>query len=233
MSSFQKYDYSNYWEDSLKKREEYYSRIYSKIRRFYKTKPGESILDVAGGNGQLSNYLGFKKVTLLDISDSGIKIARKKFKYKAKKSDLLNESWPIREKYFDIAICNEFLEHVSFPSLILSRINSCLKKRGTLYVAGPNMTPDGVHHVKRITWSYLNQILLENGFKIVASIIVPKFLTLTFSEISFSKKPKDNLKIFFGAFLGIFFSKKTKFKLAKIFPNFFGGFYHIKAEKIN
>ena len=227
------YDYDKYWLNSLKERTDYYEQLYGHVKQFYKFGNGKSVLDVAGGSGQLANYFGLRNVTLIDISDSGLKLAKNKFGFNVKKCDLIRDVWPIQNEKFDFVICNEFLEHIYFPSIVLSEINKSLKKNGTLYLGQPNMTPDGKHHVKKITYSYLKFILKENGFKIVDSIIPPKIISARFSEIKKDLGLKTNLKLFSGAFIGLFLSRKMQFIVAKMLPDLFGGFYHIKAKNIN
>jgi len=227
-----KYDYEDYWEDSEEERKEYYENLYSNVKDFYNFQKDKKVLDVAGGSGQLSHYFGLKKVTLIDVSDSGLEIAKKRFHFDTKKCDLVKEPWPTREENYDFALCNEFLEHIYHPSIVLCEINKSLKKGGILYIGQPNMKPDGEHHVRRINHRYLKFILKENGFKINEEIIFPKIIISKFSEIKSNKSLIVNAKIFIGATIGIFMTSKLKFTLAKKFPNILGRFYHIKAEKI-
>ncbi|MBS3087462.1 class I SAM-dependent methyltransferase [Candidatus Pacearchaeota archaeon] len=227
------YDYENYWENSIEGRKAYYDNLYGLVKKFYNFGKGKEVLDVAGGSGQLSDYFGLKNVTLIDVSDSGLKLARNKFGFKTIKCDLMRDSWPTRDGNYDFVICNEFLEHIHFPSIVLSEINKSLKKNGILYLGQPNMTPDGEHHVRRINYSYLKCILEENGFEIVDNIIAPKIISARFSDIRKDISFVTKLKLFIGASLGLFLSKKMQFLIAKMFPNFLGGFYHIKAKKIN
>jgi len=201
-----KYNYENYWEDSEEERKRYYDNLYSKVKDFYNFQKDKKVLDVAGGSGQLSNFFGLKKVTLIDISDSGLQIAKKRFHFNIRKCDLVKESWPTRGKKYDYVLCNEFLEHIHHPSIILCEINESLKEGGILYIGQPNMRPDGEHHVRRINYSYLKFILGENGFKI---------------KIKSTKSTMVNIKIFIGATIGIFIPNKLKYSLAKKFPNVF------------
>ena len=225
-----KYDYKDYWEDSEEERKRYYENLYSKVKSFYQFPKNKKVLDVAGGSGQLSNFFGIKKVTLIDVSDSGLEIAKKRFHFDTRKCDLVKDSWPTRGEKFDFALCNEFLEHIYHPSIVLCEINKSLRKGGILYLGQPNMTPDGEHHVRRINYDYLKLILKENGFEIKKEVIVPKIISSKFSEINKTKSPLTNIKILVGALMGIFIP--NKFAVAKRFPNIFGGFYHIMAEKI-
>ncbi|MGK0209342.1 MAG: 2-polyprenyl-3-methyl-5-hydroxy-6-metoxy-1,4-benzoquinol methylase [Patescibacteria group bacterium] len=227
------YDYEDYWEDSEEERVGYYKNLYGKIRKFYNINQNERVLDVAGGSGQMSNYFNLKNVSVIDISDSGLKIAKNKYGYKTFKCDLLQEAWNTRGEEFDVAICNEFLEHIYFPATVLHEINKSVKKGGILYIGQPNMTPDGEHHVRRINYSYLKFILEESGFKIKKQIIVPKIISSKFSEIKKGQSISTKIKIGLGAFIGLFLTKKMKFYIARKIPNTIGGFYHIKAIKVN
>ena len=226
------YDYKNYWENSEEERKKYYKNLYSHAKNFYKFPKGKKVLDIAGGSGQLSNFFGAKNVTLIDVSDSGLEIAKNKFNFKVAKCNLIKEPWPTRGEKYDIVLCNEFLEHIHHPSMILSEINKSLKKGGTLYIGQPNMKPDGEHHIRRVNYNYLKFILRENGFKITEEIIVPKVIISKFSEINSNNPILTNTKLFIGATIGIFIPNKLKFIFAKKIPNILGGFYHIKAEKI-
>jgi 2-polyprenyl-3-methyl-5-hydroxy-6-metoxy-1,4-benzoquinol methylase len=227
------YDYDNYWVDSEIERKKYYENLYNHVKSFYKFKKDARVLDVAGGSGQLSNFFGLKNVTLIDISSSGLEHARKNYGFESYKCDLLNDSWPTRGKKYDYILCNEFLEHIYYPSIVLNEINKSLKKGGILYLGQPNMKPDGEHHLRRISYSYLQFILKENGFEIIDDIIVPRLILTRFKDIRADDKFILKIKKFIGAFVGSILSRKLKFYLARKMPNLLGQFYHIRVKKVN
>ena len=230
-----KYNYDDYWENpkfNIKTRKPYYDKIYGSAKKKYSFNQEDEIADIAGGNGFFANYLGVKNCTLLDVSDSGLKIARDSFGYNAVKCDLVNGEWPVKNNSFDIVICNEFLEHVWHPSIALSKINKILKKGGKIYIGQPNVAPDGSHHVRHIKYGYLKFILEENGFKIKKVRINTKIINLKFSNLENTQTKKVRLKIIIGSIISLFVSKKMAHILTYKFPDVFGGFYHIEAVKV-
>ena len=49
---------------------------------------GNKILDIGGGNGHFSHFIGAKNVTIIDVSDSGLNFASQKFGFQTIKNDL-------------------------------------------------------------------------------------------------------------------------------------------------
>jgi len=210
------YDYSDYWNNQYERRKKYYHNIYSSVISFYNIPSKEMILDVGGGNGQLANFFGAKKVFLVDISNSGLIFAKKHFKYKTKKLNFLGE-WNIKKK-FSCALCMEVLEHFKDPDKILKKISNILKSGGVLYISVPNMKPDRQHHFNRIHLRKLKKILVKNNFIIKDFIVVSRFQKMKINSI------KSFLYCVGFYFLG-------KFNLERKFPSILGKFYHIKAIK--
>lgn len=226
------YNYEDYWAGEYDKRRKtfYYENLYGEVKKFFKFKPKDKILDIAGGNGHFASFIGIKKATIMDISESGLEFARKKFGYKTIKQNVY-ERWKIKENSFDVCFCNELLEHLKFPSLIIAEAYRVLKRGGILYVGQPNMHPDGEHHLKKIDLRYLKKILEENGFKIERYIIKPKYINNKLKNFSKKNSAKSNLGVIFGFLLGLFINKKCGERISKMFPNFFGGFYYLCARK--
>ena len=224
------YDYSRYWEGKYDKRKSYYVKLYLKVKSFYKIPNKSKVLDVGGGNGQFSNFIGAKNVTILDISETGLKFAKKKFKFKIIKKDI-RKKWNLTSKNYDIVFCNEVLEHVLDPEFIISEIAKIIKKKGILYIAQPNMKPDGEHHLTRIHFNYLKKILEKNKFKIQEYISIPRLL----DNFSYLKNDEPLIKkfiLFMENITFLFIPKKLKYGLAYRFPSLIGSFYHVKARKI-
>lgn len=226
------YNYEDYWEREYENREKkgYYENLYEGVKKFFRIKPSDNVLDIAGGNGQFSNFIGAKNVTIIDISGSGLKFAKRKFGYKTLKQDVYKR-WKVKEESFDVCLCNEILEHLKFPSLIIAEACRVLKKEGTLYIGQPNMFPDGLHHLRRISLKYLKIILKENGFKIEECLVKPKYIDNKLKNIAKKNPVRTNVAIFLGSLLGTAMGKKIKRRLAYFSPNLLGGFYYIKAKK--
>jgi len=226
------YDYTKYWEGEFERRKKlkYYEKLYNKYKDFYKFNKSDKIIDIGGGNGHFLHFFGIKKATIIDISDSGLKFAKQKFGYETIKCNLYDR-WPVKENYYDIAFCMEVLEHLRYPSLVIAEVYKVLKRGGILYIGQPNMKPDGKHHVKRIHFKYLKELLEENGFIIEDYIICPGFLTNKLSNLKNTESIRKKLLIIVGSILNIMTTYSTKNYLAYKIPYMFGGFYHVKARK--
>ena len=228
-----KFNYSKYWKGEFERRKKnrYYEKLYDKYRKFYKFKKNDNIIDIGGGNGHFMHFLRIKSATILDISESGLEFAGRKFGYTTIKNDLYNR-WKVKEEYYDIAFCMEVLEHLEYPSLVIAEAYRILKKGGILYIGQPNMKPDGKHHVRRIHFKYLKNLLEENGFLVEEYIISPGLLTNDISKLKSTKSLRKKIIIIVGSILNLITTKYIKKLLAYTFPYVFGGFYHIKARKV-
>jgi len=229
------YNYENYWQGEFERREKegYYQKLYGNVKDFYKFAKSDKIVDVGGGNGQLANFLGAKNVTVVDISNSGLKFAKEKFGFQIIKQDL-SEKLKLTDNHFDVALCCEVLEHLKDPSFVLGEINRVLKKERILYIGQDNMRPDGKHHLQRIHFRYLVNLLKENNFKVVNYIIVSGFLTNKFSNLkkSYNDSLRKTAVIITGSILNLLLPKSFKRFLTNNFPRYFGGFYYVKAKKM-
>ena len=200
------FDYSDYWKDERLVRNEtgYYQKRYDSIKSFFNFTKTDRVLDIGGGAGLFMEYLGIKNATILDISDSGLEIARERG-FLIQKGNI-QERFDLPKNTFDIAFCCEVLEHLDYPNKTLSEINNILKEDGVLYVAQPNMKTDGKHHVRRFKLEELKQDIKKCGFSIEAVEFVPAF------------------------FLD-FLNPKIAYKLAKWIPDRFALFFVIKARR--
>lgn len=142
-------DYADYWEGSWEAREKrrYYQRLYDPLRHRLVVPEDAKVLDIGGGDGHLMYYLNVKKADILDISDSGIDIARSKG-YCTIKGDIENP-FPTPANTYDAAFCFEVFEHVHKAEVAASEALKTLRPGSVFYVGQPNMRADGVHHVRR------------------------------------------------------------------------------------
>lgn len=95
-------------------------------------------LDYGCGNGWFANWLagrGFKP-TGIDISPSGIEVARRSFPDVAFSNDVSAESLA-RLGPFHLATCIEVIAHCYRPSEELARIHECLEPGGRLILSTP------------------------------------------------------------------------------------------------
>ncbi len=167
--------YKNYWVGEKESRIQrgYYDRLYARIRHRLIVSPAERVLDVAGGNGQLLQYLGIRNADLLDISDSGLAAARAAG-FGTVRGDI-EKRFPIAENTYAAAFLFEVLEHLHAPLRTLAEIHHVLKPGGILYIGQPNMRADGVHHVRRYYPGELISDLKKCGFAVEWIDYVPAY----------------------------------------------------------
>jgi 2-polyprenyl-3-methyl-5-hydroxy-6-metoxy-1,4-benzoquinol methylase len=228
------YDYTNYWADEFEKRKSsrYYENLYDNIKDDLKVSNDYDVLDVGGGNGQVMYYLDYNPVfyslSILDISDSGLKFAKEKLGYHTIKGDV-TKRFPITEESFDVAYCLEVLEHLDMPNKTLCEIHDVLKPGGLLFVSVPNFKPDGIHHKKRWLYAELCDDLKKCGFDILWFRNIPRF-TLSYKQII--NKPATTIEkaiMIIGHTL--FPTKKIRNFLAEKMPDHFVSMYIIKCKK--
>lgn len=224
--------YKNYWTQdvSVREKRQYYQKLYQHL--YSKLKPAEDnrILDVAGGNGQFLHYLDIRKADVIDISESGLSVA-KKFGYHTIFANI-EERFPIPSQNYDVVFCCEVLEHLHFPNKTLSEINNTLKANGVLFLCQPNMKPDGVHHVRRYKLNELKNDLKKTGFDIEWIDYTPAYSVREaivhdiFSNPSLFRRGVQliNLTLSFLPF-------KIRYELARICPDRFALLFVIKARK--
>jgi len=142
-----------------------------------KTRP--QILDLGCGRGaKISNLEKRGNVIGIDISADFIKYCQQLFpKYVFKVMDGLNLEFS--KDTFDEVYCQDVIEHVDNPDLLLKNISKVLKSNGTLYLDIPyfqsekllttfNPTyPNQVHHQTIFPFSKIINILNDNNFKII------------------------------------------------------------------
>ncbi len=226
--------YKDYWVDETQKRNKraYYERLYSHIRPRLYLDPAWRLLDVAGGNGHLLQYLGVVKADILDISESGL-LAANAAGYGAICGDI-QRRFPFPEQSYDAALCFEVLEHLPYPGKTLAEINNVLKSGGVLYVGQPNMRADGVHHVRRYYLKPLLDDLKKAGFGIEWVDHVPAYSMrdAIVSDIrhnkSFVRKTIQCLNLVLSLL-----PWRVRYAMASIWPDRFSLILVVKAIKPN
>ncbi|MFH2219211.1 MAG: methyltransferase domain-containing protein [Pseudomonadota bacterium] len=122
-------------------------------------KPGCRVLDVGCGTGRHTGAVyRFKDVTVIcaDISYDDVLEARKRLVYQDKLGEGLGSyeilladivALPFPDKFFDLVICSEVLEHIRDQNTAASEIVRVLKPGGNLVVSVPRFFPE------RICWA--------------------------------------------------------------------------------
>jgi len=228
-SDYEKF-YSDYWKtlsENVSKKN-HYGTLYDFCKDRLIPEKNMNVLDVGGGSGQFMRYLGIRKATILDISDSGLDFA-KSLGYSTLKGNLLLK-FPVKDNKYDAAYLFEVLEHLNDPYKVLKEVNRILKKSGMLFIGQPNTPADGKHHVVRIYLNELIKNLQESGFIIEWVELIPAFNKISFSNYRMSKTFKEKM-IFLIAYFLAFTPIRLRRWLAKKFPNRFALMYVIKCRK--
>jgi len=114
------------------------------LRQFVKVQ-GKFTLDLGCGTGMTSVELVGRgaEVVSLDISKRWLKLARLRFDLAGLKGHLVladAQYLPFKRYCFDIAICDNVIEHVPKQQALLREICRVLKDSGFLYLATPSKT---------------------------------------------------------------------------------------------
>ena len=98
------------------------------------------ILDIACGQGYISEKLakeGYKHLYCADINGENFKLNRKHFHFQKVNA---NQHLPYNNRYFDVVISSETIEHLDNPKLFLQEIFRILKPKGILILTTPNVS---------------------------------------------------------------------------------------------
>ncbi len=224
--------YNDYWTDKCgaSQKHAYYDRLYSHIKSRIKVDSSDKVLDVAGGNGALLQYLGIQKADVLDISDSGLQEASQ-LGFKPIKGDIQSH-FPVPSESYDKVFCFEVLEHLNHPNKTLAEINHVLKPGGVIYVAQPNMPPDDVYHVRRYAFKELIDDLAKSGFVIEWADFVPAYSVRAAILDDIKRNPRWIRKAIQCVNLTLsFLPWRWRYAMAKYLPNRFALLFVIKAMK--
>ncbi len=119
----------------------------------------EKILDAGCGRGfyvhAVSHFPFVKEVQGIDVNEEYLTIAKKYLtdpKITVQKASIYELPFP--DKYFDVVISSEVMEHLSDDSAALKEIKRVLKPTGTLLISVPNL------HFPFL-WDPLNWILMK------------------------------------------------------------------------
>ena len=166
---------SSYYD---RKYEGYIKSTNEKALKFLRLKKGDSVLDVSGGTGVLASKMlkAGAKVTLIDISEGMLRLARKRVKnvFKRDVHDL-----KFKSKSFSKILSTSSFHYYKNPDKALSEFHRVLKKGGTLVIIDWCRNP--LHfkfydlfkrifdksHVRMYTTKELKRLVTNQGFKVV------------------------------------------------------------------
>ena len=99
------------------------------------------VLDIGSYDGTLSGHLKQLMpnldITLLDIDESGLELARQKGLKTVNASAL---EMPMADSTVDFILCLDLIEHVPDDNLLIKQISRVLKKHGKLILTTPDLT---------------------------------------------------------------------------------------------
>ena len=108
------------------------------LKKYLKHIEGKICADFGGGNGagaiNLIN-LGAKKVYIVDLHNSSLKIIKKKYKNKIIfcNENILKTSF--KKNFFDFVLCSNVIHHVSKPQQAFKEIYRVLKNKGASLIS--------------------------------------------------------------------------------------------------
>ncbi len=157
-----------------------------------------TMLEVGCGTGELSlimaqSYTNIKKIIATDVSEKGIKYAKKKNKFPKKIEYVVFNSLKDNQGFksfgnFDLSICSNVLEHFSNPYILLNQILEVSKYVAILvpynHIAEEieRKTDGGDYHIFKFD---------ENSFKDYNVIDSFKFRTLGWSNVTNHNDPQQ------------------------------------------
>lgn len=151
-------------------------RYHAILDGFDHLKQTNNLLDIGAGNGffaEIAIQRGWS-VYGTELTDETINIAAQKG-VKMAKGKL--ENLDFEPNSFDVVVCIEVIEHVSFPKSFVSEIHTILRKGGVVYITTPNFNSlsrrrlkshydviNYPNHLSYFTSKTLTKLLNAHGF---------------------------------------------------------------------
>jgi 2-polyprenyl-3-methyl-5-hydroxy-6-metoxy-1,4-benzoquinol methylase len=162
--------------------------LFPSVLRELKALPEPSVLDLGCGNGVLTSRFAESGIAItgIDVSESGIRIAKETFPHVRFVARDLSDSLPSDMiGKFDAVVSIEVVEHLLLPRLLFARAREALLPGGTLVVTTPfhgyfknllialaNKSDWHWHplrdfgHIKFFSVRTLRQLFEEQGFEV-------------------------------------------------------------------
>ena len=155
---------------------DYYTEDYPKtiirhkwaIETFLSNVKNKRILEIGCGSGGMIEFLmKTNEVYGADVSDSGIKIAKRKG-LKVFKVDISEQRLPFKTGVFDYVLMIGTIEHLMNPQKAINEIQRVLRKEGICLITAPNYRNEHPFiYPYLFRYRGFRNYLENNGFKII------------------------------------------------------------------
>lgn len=136
-------------------------------------RPGEKILEVGSGTGNIAGGLlkkGYKDISVADVHLNGLETTKR---YDFKKRFQFDLAFPPFRNHFDVVALFDVLEHVDDDNMVTQNIHKMLKTGGKAIVTVPahmwlwSKNDRICSHRRRYEVKQIRYLFEKNGFKIV------------------------------------------------------------------
>ena len=156
----------------------YFENLFRPLKQYLKGIKRGKVLDVGCAYGFMLQKFPDTFVKFgIDISDYAISQAKKRLPNAILKVGNVEDELPFQEDFFDIVICNDVIEHLENPSIVLKQIQRVLKTNGILYINTPNFNwirkkvfayaDKKEHHISLFPYKALFDLLRKASFDII------------------------------------------------------------------
>lgn len=139
------------------------------IVKYSQIKKSDNVLEIGCGMGELLSKLPAKKKYGIESNQFAVDYCKKR-KLTVKKHDNVYKL-PYRDKFFDVIILNEVIEHIPNPKRALIEINRILKNGGKLIMTTPNknilVNNLAESHCSEMSYKELSNLVNGSGYEIM------------------------------------------------------------------
>ncbi len=170
----------------------YFKNLFKPLKPYLKEIKRGRVLDIGCAYGFMLQKFpeSFEKFGI-DISDYAISKAKQRIPGAALIAQEAEKDLPFEKDFFDIVICNDVIEHLENPTLLLNNIRRVLKTNGIFYINTPNANwlrekifsraDEKEHHISLFSHKNVLDLLKGLGFNVIdhwtyINIAFPSFI---------------------------------------------------------